>query len=649
MTKQARNPKHAAAPATSEKHLLEDEVVHVPKGSSRLRFLITLVLTIFVLLIFTVGDELMQTIGGKNRNNAQQVHLSWVHPTKGLRTISEIQFVDELRRQRDFDTLQMVSKNRIDEDQLALDLIDDELALEAGVDVPDKQLSDAILQGVPELRIQGYMSPEIYKLTCQSRRITPAVYEGVLRRKLRITRWQKILMAGAAPPAPADMETRWKLEHQQFAFDYIEQDHASLLPEAAAQLPDEAGLKTWYDGLNESAKRPKFFPEYDPEKFKVELVGFRVGGEDAAAGLLAKFPGPAELTDESREQRAKDYFNQVSSTRFRRDAPLPPGTPEAEDPATRDMYAYAEVAEQARKEAPVFYALKDWLAELKAKKTAKETIDLAALAAELGLHYDASTEALPTKDWEERAGLGGKTVAGNLSRTAQGELFADVMVEKSALVVANMLERIPAAPPPFEKVKEKAAEEWKKDKAGELAVAKLNAVRGTFPLTPVPPDPTAPSSYVKLDKATSDEAAFQAAAAAAGFTVKRRDWLSMGVSPEVDPDFKLPAHQFLVRTSRFIQLDTDEIDIPATDPSIQTSFLVRSHGKRDPPELKIEPGEVPRLRAIVTQQSFTKFMEQNMSPKAYVRRYDLRLMNSDEVPPPAGREKPAGEKAPQGT
>ena len=90
-------------------------------------------------------------------------------------------------------------------------------------------------------------------------------------------------------------------------------------------------MKTWFDALAD--KRSMFFQDFLPETNSAELIAYRVGAENTAAALIARFPLPAG-TDP--EQIAKDYYTQYSSVRFLRATPLPEGSPEATRASLRD-------------------------------------------------------------------------------------------------------------------------------------------------------------------------------------------------------------------------------------------------------------------------------------------------------------------------
>src|SRR5688572_26531963 len=115
----------------------EEEIVHVPKGQSRLRFVLTLSLTLFVLVIFTVGDQIMSTLG---RRPSSEDYMSWVHPTRGRQSLSGPKFFEVKRALDSFyyaATGQSLSNEAGSDKNVAYQIITERLAQEAGVEVPD--------------------------------------------------------------------------------------------------------------------------------------------------------------------------------------------------------------------------------------------------------------------------------------------------------------------------------------------------------------------------------------------------------------------------------------------------------------------------------------------------------------------------------
>lgn len=616
MTKQARNPKHASTedelhpPAA---HGL-DEVVVVPKGQSKLRFIITLGLTIFVLVIFTVGSELMTTF---NRRSTSGAYMSFEIPGGGAHHLSYAEFIDQKRKEDDF--LRPMSREHVSipEEDLAVDLVNDELAKAAGISVSKQEVAKAILEGYPGV-CPSFMSGQFYKQLMANMQVEPENFEQVLRRKLRVARYESILRAGVMTVEPSAIETQWKSANQEQAYDYIEVSHASFEAEAQAAKPDAAGMKAWYDALPD--KRSLVMNEFSKPTITGELVYYRTSGEDSAEGLLARFPAKPDV---DAEKQATDYYNEFASVRYRRETPLPADSPDVSS-KDRLLYSFDEVADQARRESKVHAAMKEWLAELKAKKTAGETIDLAAEAQALGLSFRAADGPKTEAEWGAVAGVGGPFLGQTMFGAAGDSYMHDVVVESTALVIARVLEKTDASAPPYETVADKVDPAWLKDKETELALAKLKTVRDSLP-------PPAPGKQNPV----ADEAAFATAAAAAGLTVQRRDWMSAQAAGKVDASLILPGHDFIrMSMGPLRSVGENEVAPPMSNRAKDRSYLVRSLGKRDPAEVKLTPQEVQMYQGSLAQSAYESFRVRNLTPDAYARRYKLRLVNSKTLQAP---------------
>src|SRR5690349_2932167 len=339
----------------------DDDVIVVPKGTSKLRFLFLLGLTIFILVIFTVGDELIGSIG-KQAQNTDLV--TWDGPVIGKRTWSAAEFMAEKVKEDDYRRFLQVRDNFDDED-FAAELLVDELAKQSGIEVSKGELSKVVYEGLKDV-CPPFQNRQFYTMYLKQAGISPLRFEGVLSRKLRALHFKEMISAGAPVPDTISIETAWKKRHPQVAFDLIELEHAKFDAEAKAQQPDDAGMKAWYDASEN--KHSMFLADFLPETMGAELIAYRFGAENTAAGLLERFPQPA---DKDLEQLARDYYNQYSSVRFVRETPLPEGSPEAVG-KDRLINSYEEVAELARKESLILAAFRDWVADVKPRKHAGE-------------------------------------------------------------------------------------------------------------------------------------------------------------------------------------------------------------------------------------------------------------------------------------
>ena len=64
------------------------------------------------------------------------------------------------------------------------------------------------------------------------------------------------------------------------------------------------------------------------------------------------------------------------------------------------------------------------------------------------------------------------------------------------------------------------------------------------------------------------------------------------------------------------------------------SFLVRTLGQREPPDVKLTPRDIDGLQRTLASKRFEQFVEDNFSPKALAEQYKLRLRGSKEIPEP---------------
>ncbi len=608
-------PEQHGPEATRPEAAHDDDVILVPKGASKLRFLILLGLTILTLVLFTVGDQLMSSVGGPSSSSSDDV--TWDGPLVGKKTWTAYEFMDEKRREDEFRSVFGQQASRFEDDELASELLIDELAQRSGIEVSTEDLKRAVISGFPGI-CPAFQSIEFYKTILTNSRVSAPVFESVLKRKLRIERYQGFLRGATLVADASLIEGEWKKQHPQYAFDLIEVDHARFDAEAKAAQLDEAGLKAWYDAIPD--KRAQFMADFLPASNAAELIAYRFGADNTAAGLLAKFPLAA---DKDAEQIAKDYYNQYSSVRFVRATPLPEGLPESEG-KDRLISSYEEVSAIARQEALVVNAFRAWVADLKARKTAGETIDLAAEAGAMGLSYRASDGAKTDAEWTGLADFGGPFMARSISGTQKDDFGADVAIDLTGITFPRVLEKNQNAAPPFEKVAEKATAEWLKQKSQELAVAKLTLIRDSFPK---------PEAGAADQSPKADEAAFKAAAEAQGLSVERRDWMT-STEQNNEPDASKSTHEF-IRFNGFLRnLPADAVSAVQQDRTRTHSYLVRALGQREPPAAKLTPGDVASIQEALARKNFEAFVEANLSIKALGERYKLRVRGSKEVPLP---------------
>jgi hypothetical protein len=631
-TLQARRPQ--APEKTAD---LEDEVVHVPKGKSRLQFLLVLGLMVFTLIIFTVGDMLATSMGP---SRGRQVFMTWKHPTLGTQKVEGGEFRNYKLGLDSFYRVAYGGRFRIDirDEDVALEMIHDALAQEAGIAVTAAELRSAILEGLPGLTAPQ-ISGDYYRQNVQAAGVTPRVFEAVLARKMRIARWEQMRMTALALASPEQIEAAWKENHQQYAFDYVPVENAALMEESAALVPADEELAVWFDELPDKALQ--FADDYTEARAKAEIVGLLTAGEKDAAALLERYPREGDP-----EEEARNYFNTQRSLRFRREKQLEVGDEGFDDIEQRIFLPYEEVAEAVRREAPVYYALRDWLADLKERASGEEVIDLIAEAAELGLDTYTTPELLTKEELEAIEGWGSPFMSSTFLFSPAGTLATDVTVTKGAILLGRTTERLEAAPPEFEAVKDKVAEKWKAAKLPEIAGDKLQAVRDALWVErkPEPSDDEGDEGDEADDELAAILAeeedqgpdhepvtpeAFAAAAQAAGLTVQRRDWLEFDAPVGADPDYALPAHAFIAARRELADLEEGELSEVLADSEGEGTYLILSLGKRDPEVVRIDPGELEEVKAQADIGAYVDFREKNMTRESYSKKFELRLLGED--------------------
>ncbi|MCK6448000.1 MAG: SurA N-terminal domain-containing protein [Planctomycetes bacterium] len=601
-----------------------DEVVHVPKGQSKLRFYVLLALTILILLIFTVGDQIMSSVD-PNRGGGGDVFVRWTGPDGKPVELSFREFQPEMIAMEDFYRVQRMgraARSLTDADATAALLLQDRIAIDAGIEVSDAELSKAILEGDPRVLPQGFFSPDFYKAACQQSGVSQKSFESTLRRMLRVSRYHQMMSTIAAVATPEDIEKAWKERHQEYAFDYVELDVATLDAEVDTQLPDDAALEAWYLAL---PNRMSLFADLVlPAKFSAEVVGYPVTGEFKAEGLLAKFPRAA---DRDVEAEAKVYYEAVRDRRFRRPTPL---EGEGIDELTRLYLPYDEVAALAKAEAPIYNALRDWLLDVSKRSESGTAVDLAQEARDFGLFYQTDETLRTNEEWTALGGLYGPFLTASLAgANPLNKLTVSVECEAGGFSFGRVKVQQPPSLPGLAEVKDRALTEWKKEKRSALAKSKLEALRATFPTPPA--DPNLPP---KKRQPSADQATFTAAVQAAGLTVARRDFAERVPSKFAPQPPKTPASEYFETAFALYGLEPNEVAPPAFSKDGTHAYLVRFDAKRDPEQVKVTPGEYEQLKLSAEWGAFQRYLTDATNAESLAKTYGLQVRGSKKAPAP---------------
>ena len=618
MSKPAKKPPERPAPGVQGPP--EDEIVHIPKGQSRLRFIVVLGLMLFVLVIFTVGDQLVGTFG---RRKTTEVYMTWTHPKAGVQRYGPSDFLEvRLSLDRFFvvTTGRGLGRGRDSEEEIAYHMITDRMAQEAGIEVSDAEISRAIREGEPGL-VPSFITREQYLGQLQAVGVLPQDFETTLRRVMRVRRYEMMLALALGQPDPAALEKAWKEGHQQYTFDLVGLSAADVRAGAEAELPGADALRAWYEGLESADKARLFGASYTPVKSRAALLSWPIAGEVPAA-LLQRYPRPEQPPP---EELARSYYDRFKTVRFARPAQSgdqPPGEGQDQQPAQApeepQVLAFDEVREQALSEALVHAALADLLKDLNTKLDAGEQVDLAAVAGELGLELTNDGESRTSAEWTE---LAQADVASAIDVTASGRFHRLPLVQAGRLVLVHTLERTPSEPPPFDAISALAAEKWVDERAEKLAVEKLESLRdGLRPPAGAQEPPAEPKPV--------DAESFARAVQEAGLTLVHQDWFEPA-RPAQDESSLSESERFL-RASFFpgaelFALEEGGIAGPLSSFRDQRQWLVRSAGRRDPPELDIRPADYAFLSQQAQFQNAGEVLRELHSPERLQREFGLEF------------------------
>ncbi len=627
----------AVAPTEAEHgHELADaveEVIHVPTGRNPLRFLLMVLLVILLTAIFAINPGVFQ----RAASGSADAFMTWEHPTEGKLEVSGQDF---LMAKRDLDHFLRLFGGRPDDEDTARFLVLDGLAVSAGINVTDAELAEQLRQLASSPAFQDSEALKAYM-----RRSSGGIpgFQERLRQQLRGQRYVQLLAYFAANPDGEEIEAAWREDHQEHAFDYAELEVASLMDEARAMVPDdegEEGLRAWLESMDELDQAP--FQE--PERMRAELAGFLFDGAEDAAGLLERYPDPGHGDEHDHEGEegedaeaepepehdhegdlARSYFDRVRYWRFERPVP------EGEDPPVdfqERYFEFADIEQDARAEAPVYGALERWMSDLRTRAEAGEEIDLEAEAEELGLAYRAGVDTLSASDWGEVAGWGGSTLGARLGRLEPQEFSPVLMVEKGAMSVGRLLEKVDAYLPEFEVVRDDVAEAWAERRARELAVEKLVAVRDSFEALE---DETDEDDGEPLPHASEGE--FAEAVAALGLELARRPHMERATAFSEDPDSDLAGHVYIRTQTGLLDLEEGEIAEPTLAADEERAFLVRHAGTRDPEAWKMSPLEYDQSIQSSGFRAYSDFVEANFGFEALTETYSIWMDKVEEEGP----------------
>jgi hypothetical protein len=602
MSKASRST-NPAVPETPAKGEHEGDVIVVPKGSSRARFIMTALLAMLVLTTFTVSGEVIDVLTGRNR--AKNAYMTW---RRSNGQVEDIKASDFLIIKQNLSKVQaLLSGGRTsrdhDDSQTARHILADQLAQEAGIDVTDAEMAKTILA------IFG--SPDMYKRRLADYRTSALEFEQTLRSMLRVRRYEMLLAQSFTTPDPKDVEKQWKESHQEYSLDTIELPTERFAAEAAAACPAGDELKGWFDGLSETEKST--FRLQLEAKTSAEFSWFLLEHASSPERLLAKYPRPET---ENADDVARTWYEANKNLLYRK-----PGLPPGKTPAADDYLPFDEVKDRARAEGIVNQSMLDWLNGMKLREEKGEKIILQQEGSEMGLAYRQEVTPHTRAEWAgAMMAWSGKGAVESMFDPASGvgKILPDVNVDPKGLFVGRLLDRQESRMPAFEEVRDKVRDGWIKKKKGELALAKLEELRAKFSTGPDPADATSQLSV------EADAAKFQGAAQELGLELKAQDWFD--ATARVKPGSATPFSQFLRRAAGRYGSTVGAIAKPEMSADHATAWLARVAGKRDPDPARMTPLEYQTVTQMASYESRNEFIQNNFLSDEFLKEhYGLEL------------------------
>ncbi|MFT7678106.1 MAG: hypothetical protein ACI8QC_002092 [Planctomycetota bacterium] len=684
-----QGPNESAESQPEEHHFLEDEF-HVPTGTSRKTFLLTLALTIFLLVIFTVGGLFQSVLSGGG--GVDEVYLSWTDPETGVQ--HDVLGADFMQSKRSLDRLwragvyaplnrNLGRKAKITEEDVVLQTVLDGIAVREGVDVSLDEFTS-------NLRNNGWTS-DLLRQEADRNRMNNRDFEAELRAGMRPGKLRFLLLNAASMVAdPEQVVSDWQEQNPQYTFEYVTLAAADMEAAAVAATPDDEALEAWYGELP-AWDQQKYFSD---EKVLATVAYLPLDGQFDATKLFEKYPLPEDWVA---EDQARSYYNRYASTRFKNpeaekdeeatdeeatddgatdEEATDDGATEEEatdDGATEEeatdeqvpevpevpvpLYLEFEaVAERAAEEARLNEAMTAFLTDIRGRH-AEDGVeaDLASEAVALGLSLWHGDDALPKTDFETVESWGGPQIATHLGFGIADSYLARVVAEQEALIVAFVREKTPREAKPFAEVRDEIATRWSDDHAIDLAVETLEALRDSFGERPVEESDEGEEGeeneeaddQLALDEPEADWApvtdseAFRAAVAKlsgeltleSALEVTTRGPLGRREFPDDDAINATPADRYIVSQQVLFDLEAGQVSAAGKDGTGTIAVLVRLVEEAAPDAGSIKAAELLSARSRLVNESFRNFEAEVLNPSSdwFKERYKIDLRSWREA------------------
>lgn len=594
-----------------------DEIVHVPEGKSKFQFLFLIGLLIFLLIIFIVPTAFQGALtGGDNSELAPGV--VWETPQGGKFEMGHIELQLEMREESKLRRVLTGGNSTPTAEEMATQLLLDQLAKEAGVYVSNEALAAQIKPLIEQL---GGRDNYIQFTRQMFGSRGTLVFEERLRTGIRVSRYLTLTGMLAAQAKPGDIEKQWAADNIEYAFDYLLVKGESFVDAAKAEAPDDATLEAWFADRPDTVKN-RFKTQ---QKWRLSAAYVPIG-EAAPSALLERYPLP-EGFDTAAE--GEQFYNLHSYQAFKYEEPIidDEGNTVTYQPLD-DVRPLAEAAAQTQT------AMSAWRTDLRTRRETGETLDLAAEAAELGVTYIESTEARERAEIVEDAMYGGGGVSSLLPTTEVGELLSGAIVTPKVIEIVKVVEAVEPTVKPFAEIREEVLDLWATERSNELALEFAKALMG--------------------DTTELDADAFAALAEDERVELGRRDWKSgrgwTGEMPAQGDSFGF----FLLLNGESNGMY--DMEAGAVTEPIQSGtevYVVRSLGTRETDFANAKPGDVEAAKQALAQTLMVNYQKAFMSedpevlPAYLVKTYKLDTPEARESRERAKeqREKRAAEDA----
>jgi hypothetical protein len=611
-------PATAAEHAHGPGHEHDDDLIVAPKGSNRLRFILTVFLVLFVLVMFVVADLFQFVIGGGGRNRANPTYLTWHDPLSGEDEASDdLQFNLTRRMLSQLASMGLYSppsaaanfrsRSDVDDNDVASFLVYEDLAEDAGIAISDKEHRD--------LLFAIFQTSENLVARARDYQMLAKELEDAIRRVRRVDKLKDLLRSGTRLADPDKMIAAWQESHTQHQFQYAVLATEEASAEASATPPTDEELMTWW------RTQPAFEQQqlYTEEKTVPQVAWLDLAGSFDETALITAFPRP-DGTDE--ELLARTYYDRYRAVRFLN--PDPPATPETTgDVDSAKAQAFLEfeaVRDTALREAKIEAALADLIKDLEQRVGKGEAIDLGVEAARFGMESFTSPDPLtraqlttpppattgeqgPTDAQSLTMGWANPDLGQRLAFGPAGKMLGNVVVNGTRMYLGRVIERTPRAEQPIEAIRELVLKKWTTFRAGELTLERAKALVATLAEKPADHPEDQPWNPVV------DVETFNKVLTEAGLTVVERPWLEQREAPPDSGPMPSDVDRFFQsEATEFYALPEGAVGAPKRAQAGDKVYIVRHSGQRPKPASDLTPKDLaapfPQAPTLLQRTSY---------------------------------------------